>query len=308
MRKFIFLLLEILAGICILSLLLFAGINKYREYVNTKPSYTVTFRDIDGLGIGSPVRLMGMQIGNVTKLELLNSEIYVTFRNNDKNIKLPEGAVATISFTGLAGSKSLEIMPPSDVSAKNRKILSAVEPVRINSVFEVQNSISESVLEYTKGVLEFIGEENIFFAPEKTGVVSEDIEDVKNIDTEKKEKSEKMSQIIKNQNKNLDTVKQSLEELIKDKTFKTNINNIKTTVENLSEAVDMKKATETVSGLTAGIDDLNTNLGKFNKKVKKVKEREAGYVTEMNESVKKASKSLTEFIGSMRDKFRATEQ
>ena len=301
MKKFTFLLLEILIGLSLVSLLLFLGINKYRDHLKLTPAYTVQFNDIDGLSIGSPVKFMGIQIGNVTKLEMYDSEIYVTFRNTHKDLKIPEGSMATVTFTGLAGAKSLEIVPPSENTVKDGQMFVPLEPVRINSVFEVQNFIIENVIQYTKGLLKVMtkggntsGQENIKAGPD---LPAEAIakSPVKFNET-----------IIKNTEK-LSEVKKSFDQLAKDETVKKNIHNIKTNVETISKSVDIKKASENISNLSENMDNLNTSLEKFSVEVKKTKEREAGYIKDMNASLKKASNSLLNFIESVNKTFRSTE-
>lgn len=281
MKKFALLLLEIIIGISLLSLLLFLGINKYSDYINLNPSYTVSFKDIDGLGIGSPVKLMGLQIGNVTKLEMLDSEIYVTFRNMHREIKVPEGSTATVSFTGLAGSKSLEILPPEHSLIKKDNMFQTIEPVRINSVFEVQISIFENILEFTRGILAFVTKQN-----------SDSLQS----------SSKTINQIIDEQNKNINFVKKSMEDLAKEESIQNNITNVKTNVENISKSVDLKKANEKIANLSENVTNLNTRLEKFNTDIKKVKEREAGYVGQMSNSIKKTSDGLLKFIDTVRDK------
>ncbi|HBG48459.1 MAG TPA: hypothetical protein DDW90_02930, partial [Cyanobacteria bacterium UBA9971] len=161
MRKLMLLLLEITIGILLFSLLLFVGINKFKEHIYTQPTYTVTFKDVDGLSVGSPVRLMGKQVGNIIKLELYESEIYVTFRIAEKNIVIPDESIASIQFTGLAGSRSLEIMPQKRKFSINKNIIYAQEPVRINSILQVQTTIFENVLEFCRGMLAFLSKNSI---------------------------------------------------------------------------------------------------------------------------------------------------
>ena len=69
--------------------------------------------DIDGLIVGSPVNFMGVPVGHVTKLKIVNDdEIFVKFVIKDKSIKLPKGTIANVEFSGLGGSKSIELYPP----------------------------------------------------------------------------------------------------------------------------------------------------------------------------------------------------
>lgn len=84
----------------------------YFHSVKQKNTYHIFMHDIDGLIKGSPVRLMGIQIGYVSKLEPVNDEIYLSFIVTEPHLKIPKGASASVEFTGIAGSKSLEIYPP----------------------------------------------------------------------------------------------------------------------------------------------------------------------------------------------------
>ena len=83
----------------------------YKTYV--KPNiYTIQFKDIDGITNGSPVRLMGINIGYVRNLESKDKHINVQIFVTKKNVKIPNGTVARVEFYGLGGSKSIELMPP----------------------------------------------------------------------------------------------------------------------------------------------------------------------------------------------------
>lgn len=161
MRKSVFLLLEIFIGISLFSILAFAGIAKYNEHIDTHPTYIAKFKDVDGLSIGSPVRFMGVLVGNVNKLELLDSEINVAFRITEKNIIIPDGSFALIQFTGLAGSRSLELIPPKKYHLKNKNKIYSEEPIRINSILEVQTAISENLLNFCNGLLAFFSRNSI---------------------------------------------------------------------------------------------------------------------------------------------------
>lgn len=102
-------------------------------------SYQIFMNDVDGLIVGSPVKFLGTQIGHVTKIQLVSSDvysdIYVKFIITDKNLTLPTGAIATVEGSGLGGSKSLEIYPPEDEVAE--RIISAKESTRLGKVISL---------------------------------------------------------------------------------------------------------------------------------------------------------------------------
>ena len=69
--------------------------------------------DVDGLIVGSPIHMMGIPIGYVTKTKIVNdNEIRVKFKITNKSVHVPPGTFATVEFSGLGGSKSLELYPP----------------------------------------------------------------------------------------------------------------------------------------------------------------------------------------------------
>jgi len=69
--------------------------------------------DVDGLIVGSPVNFMGVPVGYVTKLKMVDDdEVFVKFIVTNKSTKLPKGTIANVEFSGLGGSRSLELYPP----------------------------------------------------------------------------------------------------------------------------------------------------------------------------------------------------
>ena len=79
-------------------------------------TYRIFMQDVDGLIEGSSVRLMGVPIGYVKHISIVQDHVYVKFVLTNKDIQLPQGVIATVEFNGMAGSKSLELYPPDEVS------------------------------------------------------------------------------------------------------------------------------------------------------------------------------------------------
>ena len=98
----------------ILGVLMFC---QYKFWI--KPNtYTLIFKDINGITRGSMVRYMGINIGYVRKLKSKDKNVIVEILVNKKGFKIPEGTVARVEFYGLVGSKSIELMPPENSSDK----------------------------------------------------------------------------------------------------------------------------------------------------------------------------------------------
>ncbi len=75
-------------------------------------SMTASFRSIEGVGVGTDVRLAGVKVGTVTALDL-NPQ---TFRADavftiDEDLLLPEDTAILVSSEGLLGGSFLELLP-----------------------------------------------------------------------------------------------------------------------------------------------------------------------------------------------------
>ena len=102
-------------------------------------NYQIFMHDVDGLIVGSPVRFLGTQIGHVTKIQIVSSDIYIKFIITRKDLSLPTGSIATVEGSGLGGSKSLEIYPPKDNTSD--KIIQAKDSTRLSKVMSLFNTI-----------------------------------------------------------------------------------------------------------------------------------------------------------------------
>ncbi|MBD3765847.1 MAG: outer membrane lipid asymmetry maintenance protein MlaD, partial [Rhodobacterales bacterium] len=73
---------------------------------------TASFRAVDGITVGSDVRLAGVKVGTITALELNPQTFYadatIAVR---EDIQLPEDSAILISSEGLLGGNYVEIVP-----------------------------------------------------------------------------------------------------------------------------------------------------------------------------------------------------
>ena len=105
--------------------------------------YYLFFKDVDGLAQGSPVRMMGFQIGYVRDVKVFGDNIFVSFLVTEKNVTIPEGSSAQVEFYGLGGSKSLEVVPPNE--SKNGRIGEVIltrNPYRVNDYYTYGKEIN----------------------------------------------------------------------------------------------------------------------------------------------------------------------
>ncbi|MBQ6516338.1 MCE family protein [bacterium] len=112
----------------------------YKRHVNSYEYHRIFLQDVDGLIVGSPVRMMGIQIGYVKKVKIIGDEVYVKFVITDKSVKVPQGTTATVEFSGMAGSKSLELYPPTGkVDKQNTPELIVESPKRLHDSMALVN-------------------------------------------------------------------------------------------------------------------------------------------------------------------------
>lgn len=85
--------------------------------LQTGPSQTVVFQDVDGMKEGAPVQLMGIRVGFVETVKPKVSEghygVSVKFTLNNDEVELPKGSLLSIQQSGLIGEKFLEVTPPA---------------------------------------------------------------------------------------------------------------------------------------------------------------------------------------------------
>ena len=110
-------------------------------------SFNIFLPDVDGLIVGSPVRIMGIEVGHVTKIKPVGDEVFVKFIIKNKDIKIPRGTEATVEFSGMAGSKSLELYVPEQNKYidKNTPLLEVSPPKRLHDAFGLLNEMFKTL-------------------------------------------------------------------------------------------------------------------------------------------------------------------
>ncbi|MBR1977141.1 MCE family protein [bacterium] len=162
--------------IIILASLLLVGLIAYsiKKNVYDKNLYTLYFRDVDGIIPGSPVKFMGVTVGHVSKLTLKGNKIKANIFVSKPGIKIPDCANARVEFSGIVGSKYIEITPP-DGSGKCGGII-ANDPLRISVVVEILDIYNRAFKGLENGIKKFSGNDTQYLMQEvrkKTGDFSE---------------------------------------------------------------------------------------------------------------------------------------
>ena len=118
-------------------------INSFNHQTN---HFKAHFSYVEGLDIGSDVKLAGIPIGKVKNLEIENDLIAVT-GFIDKDLDIPRDSIASIRSEGLFGKKSLLINPgfgiPFDSSNKNITFTETTDSYSIDMFLRYLRSINE---------------------------------------------------------------------------------------------------------------------------------------------------------------------
>ena len=143
-RKFA-LILELIIWFLFL-ILAFCGFYAHKYYVNHNYSrYQLFLQDVDGIIVGSPVKMLGIPVGYVKNLKPINDTVFVDFILTEKGMKIPRGSVITVEFSGLASSKSLEIYPPKTEVPKDTPVLVIHQPRRLGAALGLLDEMFHKV-------------------------------------------------------------------------------------------------------------------------------------------------------------------
>lgn len=135
--------------IWLVVILIIVSISTFVYFAKEKEinDFNIFMPDVDGLIVGSPVRMMGIEVGHVVKIKPTNEEVYVKFIITDKTVTLPQGTVATVEFSGMAGSKSLELYPPNQSTYIDcdTPILTVDPPKRLHDALGLLNDMFDKI-------------------------------------------------------------------------------------------------------------------------------------------------------------------
>jgi hypothetical protein len=117
---------------------------------------SLAFEDANELRVGSPVRMMGYEVGYIQNLEVLPDHIQVGFKTYPGAPHIPRGSHFTISFSGLVGAKSIEITPPASLAALDPDY-HVENPIRLKETLQYQIDIAQALESGAENMADFFG-------------------------------------------------------------------------------------------------------------------------------------------------------
>ncbi len=145
----------------VLALLLAYGVYFFAIALPAKrgQTFTLNFRNANEISKGSPVRLMGTDIGFVSDLRIRNDHVEVTIQTDPGSLKIPSGSTFDILFTGLGGAKSVEIAAPETAQPmiNGQPIYRVQDPIRMQDVLNATIDVTQALQKGAENITDFFG-------------------------------------------------------------------------------------------------------------------------------------------------------
>jgi hypothetical protein len=124
-----------------------------------RQTITLSFRDANEMSRGASVQMMGVDIGYVDDIRVKGDHVDVVVKTIPGTLKIPPGSRATILFTGLVGSKSIEIEPPRGVvpHVSGTPLVAVEEPIRLIDFYQFNIDIAQALQGGAENFADFFG-------------------------------------------------------------------------------------------------------------------------------------------------------
>lgn len=136
--------LETISGICVvafvIAIMYIFSSHSHGEWIKHDNSYVLhaSFNNIDGVIVGSDIKISGIKIGEVSNIKLENYRATIAL-NIIKKYKIPDDSEAEIVTSGIIGDKYINIIPGiSDSNFNQNEQIS-----RTRSAINLENIITK---------------------------------------------------------------------------------------------------------------------------------------------------------------------
>jgi ABC-type transporter Mla subunit MlaD len=144
-----------------LALLLAYGIYYFAIALPAQRGQVITlhFHNANEISKGSPVRMMGTDIGFVSDLKIHNDYVAITVQTNPGMLPIPSGSKFNILFTGLAGAKSVEVVPPAtpQPTVNGQPVYLVEEPIRMRDTLNASIDVTQALQKGAENITDFFG-------------------------------------------------------------------------------------------------------------------------------------------------------
>jgi phospholipid/cholesterol/gamma-HCH transport system substrate-binding protein len=139
--------LFVITGLAILVAGIFY-IGRQKHLFNPVFSLTTTFKNIGGLEIGNNVRFLGINVGTIDNIQIMNDSMVLVHMILDKDVQqfIKKDSHVAISSEGLIGDKIAQIVPgrsKSEAVSEGSYLLS-VEPLETDAILKNLDATGEN--------------------------------------------------------------------------------------------------------------------------------------------------------------------
>lgn len=120
-----------------------------------------SFASIAGVDLKAPVKIAGVEVGNVEEIRLADSMAEIKMRIAD-GVNIPEDSEAVVRGTGLMGEKHIEIVPGSPQSRRLKRgeeILKTSSPTDMDQLFTQLSDVITDIKGVTSSLNKVLGGE-----------------------------------------------------------------------------------------------------------------------------------------------------
>jgi phospholipid/cholesterol/gamma-HCH transport system substrate-binding protein len=144
-RLGVFVFLAFLAGFFIIETI--GGFDAFKSYHVLRAQ----FNSVQELKVGDPVKMSGVPVGRVTKLEIVNEKVEVTLRLK-KGTPVKTDSKAMVKFAGLLGANYVAISfgSPSSPMHEQDSLVATIEQPDLNSLMARLDEAASGVQNLTK--------------------------------------------------------------------------------------------------------------------------------------------------------------
>ncbi|MBI5178128.1 MAG: MCE family protein [Nitrospinae bacterium] len=281
----------IIAGFAVLFWLTFSIGGKKLFSVTGKKSFIVYFKTITGVTEKSDVRMAGVKIGEVKKVELENYRAKVTVGLHG-DYDVPDDSVATVQGKGLLGEKFIEIRPGfSPTYVSNGGVLAnSIPPSNIDDMVAKLSAALDDIKTVTNSLSESFGSEEgkqgLKSIISNLSNLSKDLNDVVGGN------KEKLTQIITNVDKATAVLQLILTE--NRENLRGSISNLNSMSKSFAEKAPdlLEHLDQAASGIRDMVSDNRTNLKDSMSNIKEASGNFNGVLVENRENFKVAMANL----------------
>jgi len=144
-------------GIIIFFIIIYI-LGKNRNIFTSNVKILAVFENVYGLTEGNKVRLLGIDVGTVTKIRIISeSKVLVEMSIRQDVVKfIPENSIATIGTEGITGNKIVVIIPGTTdhrpISSKDT--LNTLKSVEIDDILKEIKKTSENITKVSENLIE----------------------------------------------------------------------------------------------------------------------------------------------------------